>query len=240
MSYSFKEKLSKLVHLFISRILSAIKGEEFILDKAIPIWYLFHLLVRRGMMIVRGFLIFRRRVLCFVDNDVKLFCKGKIGISHGVTIQRNVFIDALSIDGVQLGRNVSIGKNCTIECTGSLRSIGKGLVVGDGVGMGAQGFWGCAGGIVVGSNTIFGNFVSLHSENHNYDDINRPIRCQGVNRIGIKIGKDCWIGAKVTILDGVEIEDGCVIAAGAVLTKGVYQKNGVYGGVPAKLIGKRG
>lgn len=51
-----------------------------------------------------------------------------------------------------------------------------------------------------------------------------PIRLQG-----IKIGKDCWIGAKVTILDGTVLGDG------AVLNGKEYPKNSIIGGVPAKV-----
>jgi acetyltransferase-like isoleucine patch superfamily enzyme len=69
-----------------------------------------------------------------------------------------------------------------------------------------------------------------------YDDIKIPIRLQGFSREGISVGKNCWIGAKATILDGAGIEDGCIIAAGAVVAAGQYKTNGIYGGVPAKLI----
>ena len=64
------------------------------------------------------------------------------------------------------------------------------------------------------------------------------IRLQGTSRSGIKIGKNCWIGAKVTVLDGVEIGDNCVVAAGAVITKNM-PANAVIGGVPAKIIKMR-
>ncbi len=105
--------------------------------------------------------------------------------------------------------------------------------------MGASCFYGCAGGITIGDDTIFGNFISLHSENHNYSDLDIPIRLQGVNRQGISIGKDCWIGAKATILDGVKIGNGCIVATGAVVTKGSYPDFSILGGVPAKIISKR-
>ena len=138
-----------------------------------------------------------------------------------------------------MGHNVSIGKYTTIECSGTVKNIGKGLSIGNNVGMGTHGYWGCAGGVTVGDNTIFGNYVSIHSENHIYTDVTIPIRLQGVERLGVSIGNNCWIGAKVTILDGVIIEDGCIIAAGSVLTNGRYKKNAIYGGVPAKLLKSR-
>lgn len=124
------------------------------------------------------------------------------------------------------------------KCTGSLRDIGKGLKVGNNSGLGSHGFYGCAGGVEIGDNVMVGNYCSFHSENHNIEDTSIPMCLQGVNRKGIKIGNDCWIGAKATILDGVTIGDGCVVAAGALVTKGTYPPNSIIGGVPARVIKK--
>ena len=54
----------------------------------------------------------------------------------------------------------------------------------------------------------------------------------------IEIGVDCWIGANVVVLKGVQIGDGAIIAAGAVLTKTVPPYE-IWAGVPAKKIGSR-
>lgn len=51
----------------------------------------------------------------------------------------------------------------------------------------------------------------------------------------INIGNDVWIGANVTIIDGVNIGDCAIIAAGAVVNKDV-PSYAVFGGVPAKFI----
>ena len=84
----------------------------------------------------------------------------------------------------------------------------------------------------------FGNYVSVHPENHNYSSLHVPIRDQGVTGKGIVIGANCWIGAKVTILDGTRLGNGCVVAAGAVV-KGEFPDNCIIGGVPAKVIKMR-
>ena len=106
------------------------------------------------------------------------------------------------------------------------------------VGIGPYASLGGAGGLTIGDECIIGPYLSCHPENHNFADLDSSIRFQGVSREGIEIGKNCWIGAKVTILDGVKIGDNCVVAAGAVVTKSV-SANMVLGGVPAKILKER-
>ncbi len=141
-------------------------------------------------------------------------------------------------DGIYFGNRVSIGYRTRIECTGSFSNIGKGFRCGNNCGLGTDSFYGAAGGIEIGNNVIVGNYVSMHSENHNYSDSSIPIKDQGVNHKGIYIGDNCWIGAKVTILDGSVIGSGTVVAAGAVVT-GVFPDNVILGGIPARIIKKR-
>lgn len=223
----------------ISQIISGIKGEPFTLDKNIPVSYLFWFLGSKIRNLIYGFLVFGRSTICFVNPTSKIKCKSRIKFQKNLSIDRCCYIDALSIEGIKFGYNVSIGKNTTIECSGSLKNLGKGLIIGNNVGLGTHGFFGCSGGIDIGDDTIFGNFISLHSENHNYDNPNQSIRLQGVTRKGITIGRNCWIGTKSTILDNAIIEDGCIIAAGSLVKAGIYKSNNIYGGIPAKFIKSR-
>lgn len=227
-----------ILHRLLNYIIKKAKNQDFKIDEAISERYIFSLIVSKILMFIKGIIFFSKPYI-FIDCKTKILEKRKITFQGACNIGRSCYIDALSTDGIIFGKNVSIGKNTTIECTGSLKNIGKGLVVGDNVGLGTHGFFGCAGGIKIGDDTILGNFVSMHSENHNYDDTSLPIRLQGVNRKGINIGKGCWIGAKATILDGANIDDGCIIAAGSVVIAGSYESNSIYGGVPAKFIKKR-
>lgn len=183
---------------------------------------------------IRGFLLFGK-IKIFVDKNCSFNCKSKIFSNLYLNIQHDVHIDALSKNGVHFGSHVSIGCFTRIECTGSLSHLGNGFECGNHCGLGTNAFYGAAGGIKIGNNVIIGNFVSMHSENHNFSDTEIPIRLQGTNHKGIVIGDNCWIGAKVTILDGVHLGNGCVVAAGAVVTKD-FPDNVVIAGVPAKII----
>lgn len=177
--------------------------------------------------------------LLFFSWKATVKCRSKLITGRSVTIERGCYVDALSEEGLTLGNNVSVGRDTKIIGTGHLQLLGKGMKLGNNIGLGTGSFYGCGGGIEIGDDTIMGDFVSFHAENHNYDGADIPIREQGVTRTGIKIGKNCWIGAKAIVLDGVIMEDGCIVAAGAVVTAGRYPANGIYGGVPAKLIRQR-
>lgn len=227
-----------MIRRLINHTVSLMKGERFELDPQIPLGYLLSFFLNKGWMCICGMWKLRTMKRVFVHYSSTIKCRSRIYSMQNLSIDRGCYIDALSSEGIYFGYNVSIGKYTTIECTGTLKSLGKGLKVGSRVGLGTHGFFGCAGGIEIGDDTIFGNYVSLHSENHNFQDRNIPIRLQGVKRKGIIIGKDCWIGAKVTILDGTVIGDGCIVAAGAVV-RGYIPPYSIIGGIPAKVIKSR-
>ena len=224
----------------LSRYLSRLKGSDFVIDSRIKATSLLRLVVGRSIMRARGKLRFPgRRPSPYIAGGAVIRWGAQLEFGRGVTFGPDSFVDALSVDGVQIGHNSSLGRNSRIECTGSLQTLGKGIQIGDNVGLGADCFYGCAGGIVIGNDTIIGNYVSFHSENHSIADRDVPIRLQGVEHAGITVGENCWLGAKVTVLDGATIGSGCVIAAGSVVTAGDYPDNGIYGGVPARHLRSR-
>lgn len=218
----------------ISFIISKLRKEPFELDKKIPLGYLMNIVFSKIIQLFFGILYFYK-LKCFVAPSARIRCKQKIKTHGFLMVGKGCIINALSVNGIEFGNGVSIGRGTSIECTGSIKQLGKGFKVGNNVGLGDMCHYGCAGGIEIGDNTIVGIYVTMHSENHNFANLSIPIRLQGVNHKGIKIGKDCWIGAKATILDGSVIGNGCIVAAGAVVT-GKFPDNCILGGVPAKII----
>lgn len=227
-------------HRWLGSAVSRIRGTSFEVDERVGLSRLGGVAVERALMGLRGLVHFPlRSPRPFVGSSVTLRATRSLTFGAGTTFGHGSHVDALSADGIRLGRGVTVGRGTRIECTGSLRHLGVGLVVGDDVGLGTDSFYGCAGGISIGSDTIVGNLVTFHAENHRADALDVPIRAQGVTHQGITIGRDCWLGARVTVLDGVNLGEGSIVAAGAVLKAGHYPPRGVYGGVPARLLKNR-
>lgn len=191
------------------------------------LWTLFRGLFRKGQFDSAG--------VVFMGRGVVLRHPQLLRTGRSLVLEDNVFIDALSVEGVTLGDNVTIARHASIQCTGVIRSLGVGLHVGSNSAIGAYSFIGAQGGVTIGQNVIMGPRVSIHSENHKYAALTIPIRLQGESRKGIVIGDNCWIGAGAIVLDGITIGEGSVIAAGSVVTKDVPEK-AVVAGVPARII----
>lgn len=228
----------------VINVLLRIAGKDnFQLAPDIDTGYIFRQCWKYGWMMVRGkvFSVGYEKIAknIFVGKNVKVIEKKHLTIGQKTKLQDSVYIDALSREGVSIGDNVVIGRNTRIECTGGPQSIGKGVRIGNRTTFGNDCIFGAAGGIQIGDDVVAGQFIRFHSENHNYNDLTKLIREQGVSHKGIKIGNNCWIGAGVVFLDGAELGDGCVVGANSVVTK-KFCSNVVLAGVPARVVKKRG
>ena len=219
-----------------------IKGRDYHIDEKLTTGDLLGVFFERGGMLIRGAFrglrMKKKGKFLFIGKRVKIKCPRKISIGSGATIADGCIINAMSKDGIAIGKDFTLGADSIIDCTGLMRELGESLVIGDNVGISPRFTVFVRGKVSIGSDTIIGPNVTIVAENHIADEVEKEIRKQGTKRVGIKIGSNCWIGAGVTILDGVEIGDGAIVAAGAVVNKNVEAYT-VVGGVPAKLIKSR-
>ncbi|MFT6086583.1 MAG: virginiamycin A acetyltransferase [Glaciecola sp.] len=84
-------------------------------------------------------------------------------------------------------------------------------------------------------NVLLGSGVHIMSgaKQHNFDDVNIPIRDQGGLFTKVEIGKNSWVGNAALIM--ADIGENCVVAAGSVVISAVPD-NAIVGGNPAKII----
>lgn len=225
---------------FIIRLIK--KDKDYQISSQLGILDLLSISFIKSIDLIRGFLfqlsLLKKLNIIFIASGVKLLNRRHLNVCGTLTIGRNVTIDSLSLEGVKLGSNVNIPEGCFFRCTGVISELGKGLNVGNNTGFGHYTFINAQGGVEIGDDVIMGPNVSILAENHKFDSLDEPIRLQGVSRKGIVIESNVWIGANVTILDGVRIHTGSVIGAGSVVTKSI-PPNSLAVGTPCKVIKSR-
>lgn len=214
------------------------RNSRFSFDEALTTRMLFSFAIDYLTDAVRGF----KRIffglkpqLVFFGRNINLFNASQIYFGRYVKVGSYTTLSALGKEGIFIGNNSGIGAFSRIIVSTSLNDIGNFIRIGNNVGIGEYAYLGGAGGLTIGDDCIIGQYLSCHPENHNYENTLELIRHQGISRKGIVIGRNCWIGSKVTILDGVIIGNNCVIAAGAVVTQSM-PPHSVIGGVPARVI----
>lgn len=172
----------------------------------------------------------------------------------GVTLRRLAYRSCLARCGnglvVNMGcyfRNegkISLGNNVRLEINAKLFADGNGeelIEIGDNLGTNVNIMINAdAGGrIKIGNNVLIGPNVVIRATNHRFSDLNVPMKQQGHEAGIIIIEDDVWLGANVVVVPNVRIGKGSIVGAGAVVTKDVEPYT-IVGGVPAKMIGKRG
>jgi len=219
-----------------------LRNPAFKFDAALSSSEIFYFSFRQLVSLLRGFkllLRFKNPKRMMLGKGVQFFNIHKMLWGQYLKMGDHVYISALGRLGITMGNNVGIGAYSRVVVATTLDQAGEYIAIGNHVGIGEFAYLGGAGGLSIGNDCIIGQYFSCHPENHRFTDMSKPIRLQGVTRSGISIGKNCWIGSKVTVLDGVTLGNGCVVAAGAVVNKS-FPDNCIIGGVPAKLLRMRG
>lgn len=94
------------------------------------------------------------------------------------------------------------------------------------------------GKCTIGENTLLGSGVHVlsGSRQHEFDDIELPIKDQPGRFEKISIGLDCWVGNNCVIMSN--LAEHSVVAAASVATKS-FEPYAILAGIPAKKIAKR-
>ena len=209
-------------------------GKDYTPDPDLPKKLIIRTLLIRFIYLLVGLIKFKKSV--FISPSANIINKKNLRLGKNSSIEDNVYIDCFASQECVIGKGTKIGSYSKISSTSHFTKLGKGFKIGDGCGISEFSYFGSAGGITIGDNVIMGQYVSFHSQNHSFD-IKKNFKEQNVISKGIKIGSNVWIGAKVTILDGVIINDNSVIGAGS-LVNNSFPSNILIAGVPARIIKK--
>lgn len=139
-----------------------------------------------------------------------------IKIGNSVMIRKDAWINTFDISEGEAGPKIIIDDNCL---------IGGGDIIS------------AKNRIHIESDVIIGKYVLLQDHNHAYEDVNKPIREQGLTSGGkIRIEQGCWIGHSVAIVCNqgeLVIGRNSVVAANALVTRS-FPPNSVIVGNPAR------
>lgn len=173
---------------------------------------------------------------CLFGRNMTLRHPGKIRLGQGVMADDNVVLDAKgeSNNGITIGSRVFIGRNTIIYCKNG------NIAIEDDVSISSNCTIFSSNSLTIGAGTVIGAYSYLLSGGE-YDlaDPTPFAEQSGMETRGpLTVGRNCWLGARVTVLDAACIGDQSVIGAGAVVTKPVPGRS-LAVGVPARVIRQR-
>jgi carbonic anhydrase/acetyltransferase-like protein (isoleucine patch superfamily) len=152
--------------------------------------------------------------------------------------EKSNIIFPLNINGK---KNISIGNNVNIAYKAWLAAVPLTgnekceLIIGDGSCIGNFNHIYATKSIVIGKNVLTADKVYISDNLHGYEDVTMPIVKQPIKQIGtVVIGEGTWLGENVCVI-GVKIGRNCVIGANSVVTKDIPDYCVVVG-APAKII----
>ncbi|MEY4066635.1 MAG: hypothetical protein RIR26_2843 [Pseudomonadota bacterium] len=152
-----------------------------------------------------------------------------------IVFGKNCFVAPTARLFAEPGRTIEVGDGCRLAADVFLHGP---IVLGKNVSLNARVTMdGGARGIRVGDDTRIASGTSFYAFNHGMSP-QSLVREQAVSSKGIVVGRDCWIGANVSVVDGVRIGDHAVVGMGSVVTKDVPDWS-IVAGVPARVIGDR-
>ena len=91
------------------------------------------------------------------------------------------------------------------------------------------------GPVTLGNMVTIGSGAQITGLTHNFENVDIPIKDQGVAPNRTTVDNDVWIGGNSVIIQGLKIGTHCIIASGSVVTRDVPSYS-VVAGNPARVI----
>lgn len=152
---------------------------------------------------------------CINAKNRDLFFTRKSSVHQSFKLGSDNFLDISPEAEFQFGKNVTINQSnyITVKANGKI-SIGDDTYI-------TRATISCLGEIEIGKNCILGEGMKIFDHNHHYEKQPFSVSKTDFNIGKVKLGKNVWTGANVTILKDVTIGDNVIIGAGCVIHKDV-------------------
>ncbi|MEQ4204553.1 acyltransferase [Actinopolymorpha sp. B9G3] len=92
--------------------------------------------------------------------------------------------------------------------------------------------------IEIGAASLIADWCYVVDFDHVTSDLAAPIKDQGLVKSPVRIGPNCWLGTKATVLRGSFVGTGVVVGAHAVV-RGEIPDYAIVAGVPARFVKDR-
>lgn len=156
------------------------------------------------------------------------------GVTRGrdVHVARGVRFEVASDGELALGDGCLVGEGTRIVVAPGCRvELGAGCLLGERCTIVAH------SGVTIGAGAQLGHGAVIVDFDHVIDDVERPIREQGLRSAPVTIGEGARIGLGASILSGVVVGARATVEPRAVVTRDV-PPDGHVGGVPAKPLAR--
>jgi len=160
------------------------------------------------------------KLLRLADFPVGIAYRLVMLVVRGVDISFHSTLKTWHARNFRFGRDILIDKDCLLDAPGRSRiELGDRVILQCGTQLITQGgkvisvgarttvnrfciIYG-TGGVTIGRDCLIAPMCVIVAASHRFDDPHVPINRQGQTAKGITIGDNCWLGSRVTVLDGV-------------------------------------
>lgn len=146
---------------------------------------------------------------------------------------------------IKIGSHSSFGHHCILGCwetyvsSEGVEHYEPEIIIGNHCSIGEYCHITAINKIAIGDGLLTGRFVYIGDNAHGGMSIEEaeitPTQRNLVSKGEIKIGRNVWIGDKVSIFGGVTIGDNVIIGAGSIVTHDI-PSNCMAAGMPAKIV----